>query len=130
MKNRDILESTESLSTLADAKMPGSAGFIVAYNLKQVQAHLETLDKARKEIIDRYTQKDAEGKPVPVTDAEGKVQEGQVLITDRQAFTAELKDLLDLEVGDVVRIKTIKAEALDKVEIEPRHLVPLFWMFE
>ena len=130
MKNRELLDSAESLAALASTKLKGSIGFIVAHNFKQVQEHLKTLDTSRLDIVKANTKLDEEGKPIPVKDADGRVQENQVHLKDRDAFTKELGDLFDLEVGDLIKIKKLKASSLDLVEIEPRHLALLGWMIE
>lgn len=129
MKNRELLDSVEALSALASTKLKGSVGFAVSYNLKQVQDHLKVVEESRAAIVDRYTVKD-DGKPRPVIGSDGKAIPGQVHIERPEEFRKEIDDLVNLDVTDLVKIRKLSPSTLDQVEIEPRHLVLLDWMFE
>jgi hypothetical protein len=129
MKNHVLLASVDGLAALSGTKLKGATGFIVAHNLKQVQEHLKGVEEARAKIVEAHTVKEG-GQPKPVMDKDGKVVQGQVHLERVDEFRKEMQELLDLEVGDLIKIKKLPVSALDNAEIEPRHLAVLDWLFE
>ena len=128
MKNRDLLSSVDGLAALSGTKLKGAIGFIVAHNLKQVQGHLKTVEEARAKLVDAHTVKE-NGEPKPVVGQDGKVVQGQVHLERVGEFHREMEELLELEVGDLIKVKKLPVASLDQVEIEPRHLATLEWLF-
>lgn len=101
---------SQALSSLAQREIPAKTSFIVATIVHERMAHLATFDIARKGLLDRFAQKDDNGKP--------KLNEAntEYLFDDRASYDAEFEKLADLEVecstlerSELLELKTLKA---------------------
>jgi hypothetical protein len=154
VKNRDLLDSAESINAIAALKQPVRTAFAVGLNLRAIKDHITYFDEQRKKLVDRHTQKDESGEPVPVyapengpdgkplvesdgtaipvRDAAGKIVNkilnGQIKLVDPKAFQKEMQELLDVDVTEDIKIRLIKLSDL-KGDLEPQHFANLIWMF-
>lgn len=76
MKNRDLIDSIDSINAVAALKQPVRTSFVIALNLKAVRDHMSVLDTQREELVAKHALKGADGKPLPVyasaVDKDGK----------------------------------------------------------
>lgn len=142
MKTSEILVSTTFINKLAACKtLPASAAMKVALVLKKIAPIIKSYEDTRATILDKYTTKDADGKPITAfeenqdgslkKDGEGNpiVIPGAVKLTDPKAFNAELTELLDTEVADPAGGITIPITAITTVNASPEELLPVLWLF-
>ncbi len=124
MKLKNIIFANgfiQALVNLETQRLPMGKAFTLKKLDKQVNEKAKIYDEVRLTLIDKYTEKDAEGKNVPVLDAEGKTLEGQVKITDPDAFNKEYQELLDIEEDYDFEKMTLP----DSIEISTKDLVLL-----
>jgi predicted methyltransferase len=124
LKNRDIwqaliqtdAEQPGALVRLAKLDVPIAVSNQIRKIIRKAKAELETIDESRKELVEKYAVKDADGKNVERTDGRG------VSLTDEDAFVKEFNALLDEDVtlADVRKLTIaefgtvrVSAEVLD-----------------
>lgn len=139
MKNRDLINSVESINAVAALKqLPIPVAFAVGLNLKAVRDHMEIFETHRKKILEAHTKKDDKGVPVPVylpeKDADGKprldakgdvlivkddkgeivnkIHEGQVKLDDPKTFNKEIEELLNIDITDDLKIRKVRLSTL------------------
>jgi hypothetical protein len=153
VKNRDLLDATESINAVAALKQPVRTSFCIALNLKAIRDHLEVYETQRKKLVAAHAKKDKDGKNLPayfpaedkdgksIFDKDGepipnavdrdgnppKVNPNGVRLNNPQAFHDEYKELLELDVTDELVIRPVKLSLLEG-SIEPQHLSGITWM--
>ena len=151
MKNRDLIDSIASINALADFKQSVKTSFAISLNLKSVKDHMDVFNEQRKKLVEEHTDKDADGKALPVyelavdkdgrnilgddgepvkkLDKEGKPipVDGQVKLSDPKAFQKDFEELLDIDITADLKVRRIKLTDLTG-QIEPRHFTNLLWM--
>jgi hypothetical protein len=158
VKNSDLVGSIESINALAALKQPVQASFAIALNLKAVRDHITVFKEQQQKIVDKYTGRDADGKPLPAydfaVDKNGKSildekgdpilgpDEKPVLdkdgnppkVLENQVRITDPKafrnDLRELDDMDVTDEVKIRPIKLSLLEglIEPQLLVSVIWM--
>lgn len=158
MKNSDLLGSIEPINALAALKQPVQVSFAIALNLKAVRDHITVFKEQQQKIVDKYTGKDVNGKPLPAyafaVDRDGKSildEKGDPLldsdgkpVLDKDGNPPKVlenqvritdpkafrKDLEELDQMDVTDDVKIRPIKLSLLEglIEPQLLVGVIWM--
>lgn len=122
LKNQDVPEALNALQELGKLKVNARAALSIRGIVKTLRDRKEDLEEVQKQITERYTEKDAEGNPVPGT------EEGTVRITNFREFLEEVGELQEqtLEVQPVLLSWFAKdAAALDKLDVEPNVFIAL-----
>lgn len=115
LKALSILNTYEALTKLADKELDLQSACTVAKNLKELSLAKEVIDKKRKELIDKYAEKNADGTPV---------QEGDgIKITDVPAFMQHMNELLASETE--AQLSPISKSALSEIKISPKDILSL-----
>jgi hypothetical protein len=122
LSNRKIVEDVNTLSILAQKKLPVKAGFAIAKNLNKIEGILNAYNKERQKLIDRYCEKDEDGK--------AKVENNSYAIKEesKDDFNKESEELLDIE--NEIEIHKFKLETLDNTEISIVELQAIEYMIE
>lgn len=128
IKNSDLNnESIESLNTLIEQDINAVIAFRLTRVIKELSSILEDKLKMEKKIFDRWVEKDENGIPVVPLDKEGQPIEGSVSITDVDAFTKEMSDLMAIE-NNVV-FEKIQFEDLGLVTAKIKDIMRLDFLF-
>lgn len=110
----------EAIQTLTKSKtLPAKLAFRFLRISGQLTAILKDVSTTEQEIVERFTERDEAGDPVPSLDDEGNVLPDHIKLTDPRAFGEELASLFSTEV-------TVDAEPITEddfgdrdVEAEP-----------
>lgn len=122
MKNAEILNALPALHEVVGMPMPAVASLKVARIVRVVETAAQEINQARQQAVERYTERDAEGNPVPPLDAEGKEVAGHVKVTDPAAFAREMEALL--EAGTRLEVQPLRVEELGSAfQVSPRTLL-------
>lgn len=99
MKAKDIKTTVEAISSLGimGKVLPGPLALALTVNYKTLAGLYQSIETQRVAIIERYAQKDDEGKPVI------KGANYQVPPDAQEQMVRELKDLLDTDLEVAVR---------------------------
>lgn len=123
LSNRKIVEDVNTLSILAQKKLPVKAGFAIAKNLNKIEGILNIYNKERQKIVDEYCEKDEEGKLKISKDNSYIIKDGL-----RDEFNTKSEELLDIE--NEVEIHKFNLSILDSVEISVAELQTIEYMIE
>ena len=111
---KNIIDSAQAMRELSDMSIPVRTALKLRKIFKSVAKDMEAYDEQMKIVREKYTKKDADGKPVhPVIKKEGSadvVDETRVELTDTAGFEADVRSMLDTPV--TVDFDPIKVEDL------------------
>ena len=122
LSNRKIVADVNTLSQVAQRKLPVKAGFAIAKNLNKIESVLNIYNKERQKLIDKYCEKDEEGK-LKTENNTYEIKEGL-----RDDFNKESEELLEIE--NEVDIHKFNIKELDGVEISVAELQTIEYMIE
>ena len=98
VKNSELTNDTISaINNLIDTDIDAKCAFRLTRIIKELSSILDDKSKLEKKIVDKYTQKDEYGNPVPVKNENGEVVEGAVNIINTNDFQNEINGLMDIE---------------------------------
>ena len=118
MQLGEVAAAMPTIQKLMDSKVKAVIAFRLAKFAKQVEPHMESYDKIRQELLEKYgTKGEAEG------------EAGQVRYTfengQAEKFSAELTKLLDEKID--LKIKKFKVSDFKDAELTPRDMLSLEW---
>lgn len=106
MKLYQLIESKDSLKKLNTAEgLPFKVAFSLAKDIKEIDEALTVYENKRKELINKYGEKDDNGELV--------IKDDSVKLTDRAAFVNEFNALAMEDVD--IEIKKISVDDLKNV---------------
>ena len=120
--NRKLVSDINTLTALAQKKLPVKVGFAIAKNLNKIESILISYNKEREKIIDKYCSVDKKGNRI--------INENTYAIpaVNKKQFTKDSDDLLDIENN--IDIHKFKIDELDGVEIPIVELQAIEYMIE
>ena len=129
IKNLQLNDDTiAAINTLIDLDINATAAFRLTRIIKELSSILDDKVKMEKRILDKWTVKDENGVPTPAKDAEGKLIEGAVNISDSQAFSKEMEALMDIE--NEIPYEKISFEDLNLQTAKVKDLIKLEFLFD
>ena len=118
MQLSQIAGAMPTIQKLMDSTLKVSVAFRLAKFAKQVEPHMESYDKLRQELLEKYGTKD-----------EDEGEDGQVRYTFKngqaEKFAKELEELLQEKVD--LKIKKFKISDIDDAELTPRDILSIEW---
>ena len=124
IENRKIVSDINTLTILAQRKLPVKVGFAIAKNLNKIEGILRVYNKEREKIIDKYCSKDKNGDRIIREEDNTYLVAAKV----KKAFNKESDELLDI-VNDV-EIHKFKLEELGDIDISILELQAIEYMIE
>ena len=125
IKNSQLTNETLGvLNQLIDLDINASSAFRLSRIIKHISSIVEDKIKSERRIYDRWIIKDEKGNPVIPKDERGDEITGSVSISDMNAFTKEMSELLEIENEipfdrlnfEDLNLQTAKIKDLIKVE--------------
>jgi hypothetical protein len=106
MKLYQLVESNDSLKKLNTAEgLPFKTALSIARDIKNIEEVLQVYENKRKELVNKYGEKDENGELV--------IKDDSVKLTDRAAFVNEFNALAMEDVD--IEIKKISVDDLENV---------------
>lgn len=105
LKNKDILNFYTA--DFSGKKLPLKLSFALKLNKDILKGPAEAYDLQRKELVEKYAEKDKNGKPV--------IENNNYIIKDREALTNDMNELLNMEVE--ANVKTVDLDTLEKCDL-------------
>lgn len=119
--NNQMVNSIPNLKTLSQKQLPIQVSYKIAKNIRNIEQELVIYERERQKLVDRYAEKDTEGKP--------KVNDnGNYVIKDKLNWNKDILELLNFETD--VEIEKIDIKELDGVEISPGELMTIDYMIK
>jgi hypothetical protein len=121
-------ETIKALNSLIEMDINANAAFRLTRIIKELSSIVDDKVKMEKRILDKWIQKDEEGNPVIPTDESGNAIDGAVNITNPEAFTQEMNDLMSVEID--IPYDKLKFEDLNLTTAKVKDLIKLEFLFE
>ena len=125
VKNSQLNNETLGvLNQLIELDINASAAFRLTRIIKHISSIVEDKLKSERKIYDKWIQRDEDGNPIVPKDEQGNPIQGSVSISDMNAFTKEMTELLEVESElpfdklnfEDLNLQTAKIKDLIKVE--------------
>lgn len=122
LRNEKIVNSIHVLSKLTNMDLNIKVSYAIAKNISKIEKELEVYNKEKSKLINKYGEKDEEGKLK-------KNEDETVKIIDTESWDKDIKELLAFE--NEIDIHKINEEDLFKCNcnITPGELMLIDYMF-
>ncbi len=120
-------ETIDALNKLIDLDINASVAFRLTRIIKEVSSIVDDKLKMEKRILDKYSQKDETGNVVVPKDDNGNPIQGAVSITNMEAFSSEMNDLMEVE--NEIAYEKINFEDLNLQTAKVKDLIKLEFLF-
>ena len=120
-------ETIDALNKLIDLDINASVAFRLTRIIKEVSSIVDDKLKMEKRILDKYSQRDEMGNVVQPKDDDGNVIPGAVSITNMEAFSSEMNDLMEVE--NEIGYDRINFEELNLQTAKVKDLIKLDFLF-
>ncbi len=128
IKNSQLNSDTiDALNKLIDLDINASIAFRLTRIIKEVSSIVDDKLKMEKRILDKYSQRDEMGNVVQPKDDDGNVIPGAVSITNMEAFSSEMNDLMEVE--NEIGYDRINFEDLNLQTAKIKDLIKLDFLF-
>jgi hypothetical protein len=125
IKNSQINNDTiQALNNLIELDINASIAFRLMRIIKEISSIVDDKLKMEKKILEKWVQRDEVGNPVAAKDDSGNIVDGAVNITNVEAFSNEMSQLMDVENEipydkidfEDLKLQTAKVKDLIKLE--------------
>ena len=125
VKNSQLDKQTlESINMLLELNLPAKVAFHLMRILKEISSLVDDKILLEKKIVDRFTEKDESGNPVPAVNESGNPIPNTIKITDLNKFNEEVDDLNSIENNipfdklnfDDLKLDTVKVKDLMRLD--------------
>jgi hypothetical protein len=122
ISNEKLANSIEVLNKITTIELPIKLSYAFSKNIIKINRELEVYNKERQRLIEKYGEKDEEGKL--------KVKEnGNINILDADNFNKDIKEILEIE--NEIDIHIIDLESINAdVNTTPGDLIVIDYMFK
>lgn len=122
LSNEKLANSINVLSKLINMELPIKLSYAFSKNITKIDRELEVYNKERQRLIEKYGEKDEEGKL--------KVKEdGNINIIDVDNFNKDIKEILEIETD--IDIHVIDLDSVNEdIKITPGELIVIDYMFK
>ncbi|GAA0763891.1 hypothetical protein [Clostridium sartagoforme] len=122
LSNEKLANSINVLSKLINMELPIKLSYAFSKNITKIDRELEVYNKERQRLIEKYGEKDEEGKL--------KVKEdGNINILDVDNFNKDIKEILEIETD--IDIHVIDLDSVNEdIKITPGELIVIDYMFK
>lgn len=122
LSNEKLVNSIGVLSKLTNMELPIKLSYAISKNITKIDRELVVYNKERQKLIEKYGEKDEEGKLKTKED-------GTINILDIDSFNKDMKEILEIETE--VDIHVIDLEKVDvDINITPGEIMLVDYMFE
>lgn len=121
LSNEKILADITKLREISKKELPIKASYAIAKNLKKIEDELEIYYKEREKLIDKYAEKDENGK-IKVDN------NGFIIFKDKEGWDKEIKELLAIE--NDIKIRKFPIDVLEGYNMSPAELMLIEYMIE
>lgn len=122
LSNRRILEDIQKLGGIAQKQLPVKVSYAIAKNISKIESELKVYSAERDKLIDKYSQKDEEGKVK--ADENGQIDFGGY----KKEWENDINDLLTIE--NDIDIHKFSVNELNGFNISPAELQTIDYMIE
>ena len=122
IKNEKLVNSIGVLSKLTNMELPIRLSYAISKNITKIDRELVAYNKEREKLIEKYGEKDEEGKLKTKED-------GTINILDIESFNKDLKEILDIETEVDIHVIDLEKVNVD-INITPGEIMLVDYMFK
>ncbi len=122
LSNEKLVNSIGVLSKLTQMELPIKLSYALSKNITKIDRELTVYNKERQKLIEKYGEKDEEGKLKTKED-------GTINILDIDSFNKELKEILEIETEVDIHVIDLEKVNAD-INITPGELIIVDYMFK
>ena len=124
LSNERIVNDANVLGAISQKNLPIKVSYAIAKNIAKIEAEIKVYNKERQKLIDKYSVKDEEGKPL-IEDNSIKIAEEHV-----EEWNRDIKELLAIE--NEVDIHKFHIDKLinSNCDMSPAELMLIDYMIE
>lgn len=122
LTNKEIIEKVGMLGELINRKLPVKVSYAIGKNISKIESELKHYNKARKNILEKYCEKDEEGNL--------KIEDGNYVIkeNEKENWNKDIKDLDEIVVE--IDAHTFNIDLLNGYEMSPSEMMCIDFMLE
>lgn len=124
LSNERIVNDANVLGVISQKNLPIKVSYAIAKNISKIEAEIKVYNKERQKLIEKYSVKDEEGKPL-IEDNSVKIAQENV-----EDWNRDIKELLAIE--NEVDIHKFHIDELinSKCDMSPAELMLIDYMIE
>jgi len=124
LSNERIVNDANVLGAISQKNLPIKVSYVIAKNISKIEAEIKVYNKERQKLIEKYSVKDEEGKPL-IEDNSIKIAPEHV-----EDWNGNIKELLAIE--NEVDIHKFHIDELinSKCDMSPAELMLIDYMIE
>jgi hypothetical protein len=122
LSNENLVNSIGVLSKLTQMELPIKLSYALSKNITKIDRELTVYNKERQKLIEKYGEKDEEGKLKTKED-------GTINILDIDSFNKDLKEILEIETEVDIHVIDLEKVNVD-INITPGELMVIDYMFK
>lgn len=122
LSNEKLANSIGVLSKLTQMELPIKLSYALSKNITKIDRELTVYNKERQKLIEKYGEKDEEGKLKTKED-------GTINILDIDSFNKDLKEILEIETEVDIHVIDLEKVNAD-INITPGELIIVDYMFK
>ena len=123
LSNERLVNDASKLKEVAQRQLPVKASYAIAKNINKIESELKIYNKEREKLIDKYAEKDEEGKIVSYENGNVKFKEDCI-----ELWNKNVDELLKIE--NEVEIHKFPISLLDNCHISAAELMAIDYMIE
>jgi len=124
LSNERIVNDANVLGAISQKNLPIKVSYAIAKNIAKIEAEIKVYNKERQKLIEKYSVKDEEGKPL-IEDNNIRIAEEFIMDWNR-----DIKDLLDIENEIDIHKFHIDELINSKCDMSPAELMLIDYMIE
>ncbi|AJA50050.1 hypothetical protein CPAST_c40210 [Clostridium pasteurianum DSM 525 = ATCC 6013] len=121
ISNQKLLEDIQKLGGVAQKQLPVKVSYAISKNISKIESELKIYDKERQKLIEKYGEKDEQGKVVAD-------EKGQIKFKDKDSWDKDIKALLDIE--NEIDIHKFSIDELNGFNISAAELQVIDYMID
>ncbi len=124
LSNERIVNDTSVLGAISQKSLPIKVSYAIAKNIAKIEAEIKVYNKERQKLIEKYSVKDEEGKPL-IEDNSIKIAPEHI-----EDWNRDIKELLEIE--NEIDIHKIQLHTLinSNCDFTPAELMLIDYMIE
>jgi len=123
VKLQDLVNASQTLRNLGDKPLRGKLAYKVGKIIQQVSNELELYDNARRELLEKYCEKNEDG-------TLNIHEDGNVLILPENisVYNEEIKKMNETEIE--LNIVLLDLDELENIEMTPKEMMQIDWIIK
>lgn len=121
---KELVRCVDTMKDLSLKKLKGKVVFQLARAMTEIEKELQSFNKAREELINKYCLRDENGKLVKNADDNTYILQPEKI----ENFNKELNELLEEKIK--LNLEPIDIDSIDDIEFTPRQIQNILFLIK